>query len=207
MITNSETAAMIFGRFQGITKAHAEMFHFFHNYCKERKIYEVIFISPSTDKKKNPLSLGYRYYFLHKLFPYNNFVADERIKEPFSAICELGRIGFKRIIMMAGSDRIKRFKEFSNYINHPDPEKCIPNVQEIEVIPFGIRDENSDDLIESVSATKARQAVKDKDFVWFTQLIPECNIEDQIQLYINIRKGLGLDATPERTPTKFQNCQ
>jgi hypothetical protein len=187
------TAVMLYGRFQPPTKAHEKLFDKYLEvaYAQKDKVYGAIFISPSTDKKSNPLSLDTRYQFLSKLYPHLDFVADPEIKNPFDAVHFLGGLGHKRIILIAGSDQAGRLRQQLNkYIHHPDPELAFLNVESIEVVEFGKRDPDSSDFIESLSATKARQAVKDKDFNCFCEAIPQCGIEDQDKLYCAIVDGM-----------------
>ena len=201
-----ETAVMLYGRFQPPTKAHAKLFDKYLEvgYNQNESIYGAIFISPSVDKKSNPLSLDIRYNFLSKLYPHLDFVANPEIKNPFDAVHFLGGIGIRRIILIAGSDQASRLKQqLTKYVHHPDPKLAFLNVEKIEMVEFGKRNPDSDNFIESLSATKARQAVKANDFICFSKAIPECGIEEQVQLYINVRQGLGLiDETTTRIFTK-----
>jgi len=195
-MSNIETAVMLYGRFQPPTKAHEKLFDKYLEvaYAQKDPVYGAIFISSSIDKKNNPLSLDIRYQFLSKLYPHLDFVADPEIKNPFGAVHFLGGLGHKRITLIAGSDQAGRLRQqLSKYVHHPDPKLTFLNVESIEVVEFGQRDPDSNDFIESLSATKARQAVKDKDFIRFCETIPQCGIEDQVQLYTQVRRGLGLD--------------
>src|ERR1017187_4367978 len=116
MIDHHETCAMIFGRFNPPTVGHAELFRQFYEYCDRNEIDAAyIFISPTTDNKQNPLSWRYRYNFLSKLFNHYLFSYNPFIKDPFSAVCELGRYGYKRVVMFAGPDRAARFLKFADY--------------------------------------------------------------------------------------------
>jgi hypothetical protein len=181
MFGNHNEAVMIFGRFQGITKAHEMLFHWLD--CDREFTDDYVFISPTQDHLKNPLTQKQRYDFLHKVFPQYHFVVDPKIKDPFAALCWLGRLGYTTITMLVGSDRVKKAKNFLKYINHPDPAKRIPNVQEIHIVPVGVRDSQSTNLIQSVSATQVRQAVKDNDFTLFCNLTPNCDYQTKLDLY------------------------
>lgn len=182
-----DTAEMIFGRFQGVTKAHEMLFSWL-KYDTEKHDY--VFISPTCDHKNNPLTQQQRYDFLHKVFPQYHFVANPKIKNPFEALCQIGRLGYKKVDIIVGSDRVKKTENFLKYINHPDPVKRIPCIQEIHIVPVGVRDSQSSNLIQSVSGSKVRQAVKDNDFSSFHKMIPDCDLDDAISLYTNIRKSL-----------------
>jgi hypothetical protein len=190
-----ETAVMIFGRFQPPTKAHIELFDRFLEvaYQSKEPVHGQIFISPAFDNKRNPLSLSARYDFLSKLYPHINFLADPEIKNPFQAVHYLGGLGIHKVILIAGTDQAPRLRQqLTKYIHNPNPELTFLNIEEIKVIEFGRRDPDSKDFIESCSATKARQAVKDGQFSLFCEIIPECSLFDQTWLYDEISKGLGI---------------
>ena len=184
-------ATMVFGRFQPPTCGHEAIFNKIQSAINIFGGANYIFISPTVDKKNNPLSFEYRLKLLDKLYPNLDFVNRPDIKNPFDALCELGKLGFRNIILLCGPDRVKRYCEFSKYINHPNPEKCIPNVQNIQVINCGIRDINSNDVIKSASATKAREAVRNNDFTLFQNIIPEMDLNDQVDLYTQVKIGLS----------------
>ena len=198
-LPGNEHALRVFGRFQPVTLGHDALFQKVWNLFYARPYRnDFIFISPTVDHKKNPLSLKDRYNVLTKLYPYHNIIADPEIKNPFQAVVWLGKQGYTKIDILSGPDRVDKYASFCQYINHPDPEKCITNVQEINIISFGVRDPDSDDNIQKISGTAARQAVKDNDFIRFSSMLPHCSLEDQIQIYISIRKGLGLNETCKR---------
>ena len=200
-LSGNERALMVFGRFQPVTIGHNALFVEIWRMFYERPYRnDFIFISPTVDAKKNPLTLMERYNFLSKLYPYHNFIANPDIKNPFDAICWLGEQGYSIVDVLAGPDRTEKYKTIGKYVQHPDPLKCIPNVLELNIISFGTRDPDSDDPIQQASGSAARQAVKDKDFIRFSDMLPRCPLEDQIQLYISI--GRGLNGTATRTTTK-----
>lgn len=182
------TALMLFGRFQPPTKAHEMIF----------KVIETgdytcsyIFISPTQDNKINPLPLSYRYRLLSKLYPFLNFIANPTVKNPFDAICYLGKMNFENVVILAGADRIEKYKTLGKYVNHPDPTKTIPNVKKLFVTEVGHRDPNSPRFLEHISSSMARKAVMDRDFMSFEYMLPNFSLDDKIQLYTSIRAGLS----------------
>jgi hypothetical protein len=140
------------------------------------------FISPKQDKSKNPLSYEYRIQYLKKIYPDLFLVEDSTIKNPFNAICYLGNRGTDIIKIYCGSDRVEDYESFCKYINHSDPKKCIPNIQKIQIYQIGLdRKENL------ISSSKARNAVKNKDFESFCQFVIG-SFEDKKDLYNQIIK-------------------
>src|ERR1035441_2206289 len=110
MKMTTETAVMIYGRFQPPTKAHAELFDKLLEiaFSTKEPTSGYIFISPKVDRKTNPLSWFTRYNFLCKLYPDIDFVDHSDIKDPFGAVHFLGGLGHKHIIVIAGSDQAGR---------------------------------------------------------------------------------------------------
>jgi nicotinic acid mononucleotide adenylyltransferase len=178
-------ALMTFGRFQPPTKAHLDIFKSMLFLGEELNVTPFVFISPSHDNKSNPLSLEFRARFLYKRFPEIQFIAIPEIKNPFDAVCSLGKSGVEKIYFLCGSDRIVKYRHFKDYLNHPDLTKTIPGVKELEFIEIGR------DPIDSISSTKARNAAKNKDFRAFLDIIPVCDLEDGIELYTRVKSGLS----------------
>lgn len=183
-----KTANMFFGRFQPPTKAHEMVFNYIYMDTRYNSYSTYIFVSPSHDKKKNPLSLDIRLTFLQKVFPLFNFTGIA--KNPFDAICELGKMGYESVMVYTGNDHLKGYPEFRKYINHPDPKKRIPTVQNIQFIICGEdRNLGSCDKITAMSATRARKAVANDDFKTFVSIIPDCSLEDQKTLFESIKSS------------------
>lgn len=180
------TASIIFGRFQPPTKAHIALLKYFREITEYNRFSNYVFLSNSVDHKKNPLSLDFRIKYLSKILPLH-YVGS---KNPFYAICELGKMGmYDNINLYCGSDRVKRYQEFSKYINHSDESKRIPFIQKINVISFGKRDQYSNNFIETVSGTKARQYAICGKYIHFMKLVPG-NLADRLKLYKTTRAGL-----------------
>ena len=178
---------MMFGRFQPPTIAHANIINHMWNDSRRCPCESYVFISPKQDNKKNPLSYEYRLEYLQKMKTYVNnpqqhILNDNTIKDPFGAICFLGKLGFEHIIVFTGSDRAEDYESFRKYINHPDPLKCIPNVKEISIVGYE-RDS------ESVSATAAREAAKVGDTDTFCSLTFG-SLDDKCDLFCKVLEGL-----------------
>jgi nicotinic acid mononucleotide adenylyltransferase len=189
MIEFKETAYMMFGRFQPPTIGHQAILQEFYEKI-EYSYWTYVFISPTVDKKTNPLTLEYREDILRELFPSINFVADETLRNPFDAVCFLGTLGFTKIAIGIGADRLKKFQSFKNYINHPDSTKTIPNVQEIELMELGHRSGESSNILDYVSSTMVRKAVVENDYDKFFKLIPKCSKEKVQDLFNSVSAGM-----------------
>jgi nicotinic acid mononucleotide adenylyltransferase len=171
-------ASIMFGRFQPPTKAHWKLFQEVIGISYVDPSEHFIFISPTQDKKDNPLSLEFRKNFLSNLFKGINFIGDPEIKDPFDALCWLGKQGFDDIVLVCGQDRVEKYKNFLKYVNHPDPTKSIPNISFVS-LPRSDGD---------ISASKARQAIRDANIdVLYDNLI-NCDPVDFALIWSTIRR-------------------
>jgi hypothetical protein len=183
-------AVMTFGRFQPPTKAHGDLFKLMRTLGEDSGGYDLVYLSPTVDTKRNPLTYEARLRLLRMMFPVMNFIDDPRIKHPFDAVCNMGRRGFEDIIIVAGDDRISKYKDFVNYIDHPNPEKRIHFVKTISFVSLGTRDPDAEDIT-GVSATKARELARIGDYEGFKAMVPSTFKEEITeQLYMDVRRGL-----------------
>ena len=180
---NLKGTAFIVGRFQPITRLHHKIID------DARKKYQDIYVvvvsgaKSSKDKKKNPFPLAFRMRLISKAFggklhsskiisAPNGFAPDIIDKITRHSSKESLK---KNIVLLAGSDRIPGYKrQIDDYF---DKEGIEVSIQEIE------RDMSAAD---NVSATKVRDAIKEKDFETFKSLTPE-GIHDEFK---NLQKHL-----------------
>ncbi len=182
---------MTFGRFQTPTEAHLDLFMCMNWYAFVNRCDWLVFVSPKTDNKKNPLTFNYRLTYLEKCVGSSiYFYQLNDIKNPYDALFYLGKLGYEKVIILTGSDE-KSFDNFKKYINHPDPEKCFPNIKEIEYIIFG--EERFSDFPSSprarVSSTRARDAAKVGNFELFSSLVAG-SFDQKLELYSRVIEGM-----------------
>lgn len=172
-------------RCQPPTKGHEHLFSEIINRAKEENSEHLIFLSP-TMGKNNPLHPWSKAAFLVNLFPEMHFYLD--IPNPFDAICQCGKLGFEKVTIFAGSDRIPKYQSFVKYINHTDPTKRIPFVKELIIETAGMR---TGEGIASISASKARQAVIDQNREQFKLFLPtRCSDEISEEIYNSVERGI-----------------
>ena len=103
-ITENNTAAFVFGRFNPPTLGHKKLFD------KLKKVHDVffVFVSHTQDKKKNPLSWAQKVKIMDAQFPEmaDYVVNDQKIKTIIDVMKFLETAGHKNVIMVAGSDRV-----------------------------------------------------------------------------------------------------
>ena len=153
-----------------------------------------VFLSQSQDKKKNPLSYTDKVKFARKMFPKHarNIVINKKVKTFIEAAQSLEKEGFKKIVMIVGSDRVTQFDTVLQKYNKKDY-----NFESINVVSAGERDPDSDGA-EGASATKQREAAKDNNFATFSQGLPkQFSNADAKKLFNAVRAGLGLKEQTE----------
>ena len=182
-ITENNTAAFVFGRFNPPTLGHKKLFD------KLKKVHDVffVFVSHTQDKKKNPLSWAQKVKIMDAQFPEmaDYVVNDQKIKTIIDVMKFLETAGHKNVIMVAGSDRVGSFQELLNKYNGKEY-----TFDSIRVVSAGERDPDSDSL-EGVSASKAREAAMQGDFDGFATMFAGSESLKK-QIYDAVRQGMGV---------------
>jgi nicotinamide mononucleotide adenylyltransferase len=182
-ITENNTAAFVFGRFNPPTLGHKKLFD------KLKKVHNVffVFVSHTQDKKKNPLSWAEKVKIMDAQFPEmaDYVVNDQKIKTIIDVMKFLETAGHKNVIMVAGSDRVGSFQELLNKYNGKEY-----TFDSIKVVSAGERDPDSDSL-EGVSASKAREAAMQGDFDGFATMFAGSESLKK-QIYDAVRQGMGV---------------
>ena len=184
----SKTAAFVFVRFIPPTIGHKKL------YDKLAAVSPVhfVFVSPTQDNKKNPLSREQKIKFIDAQFPEmaDRIINDTSIRTIIDVMKFLEVAGHKNVTMVAGSDRVTAFKNLLDKYNNKEY-----NFDVINVISAGDRDPDSDSL-EGVSASKAREAAVQGDFDGFSTMFG--GTEDTKQkIYDAVRDGMNIGETKE----------
>ena len=151
-----------------------------------------LYPSFTQDSKKNPLPHREKVKWLSKFFKGVKVINSTDARTPFAAARQISDQGFKRVIMIAGGDRIKEFQsQISKYIKHPDPDKSF-EFDEFQVVSAGERDPDADDA-SGMSASKMRAFAAAGDFDNFSKGLPSrANQKDASNLFAAIRRGMNL---------------
>ena len=153
-----------------------------------------IFLSHSSDDKKNPLKYTDKVKFVRKMFPKHSrsVILNRDIKNVFQATSSLFDDGYKQIVMVVGSDRVDEFKGILNKYNGKEGRHGFYNFKSISVVSAGQRDADSEGA-EGASATKQRKYAASNDFTKFSQGLPDrMSDKDAKGLFNAVRSGLGL---------------
>jgi hypothetical protein len=122
---------------------------------------------------------------------------DKKLKTIFDAMVSFYNEGFKRIVIIAGADRVREYDITLNKYNGKKARHGFYNFERIMVMNAGKRDPESKG-VEGVSGTKLRGYAESGDFTKFAQYMPKklSNAEAK-QVYNTVRKGLGLKEQKE----------
>ena len=197
LIEEEKTVFFTFGRMNPPTTGHEKLMNELSK--KSGKNPYRVYLSQSTDKKKNPLDFKYKVKTVRKFFPKHarSVMLNKKVKTVFDAVTEMYNDGFKNIAMVVGSDRVNEFNTLLNKYNGVKGRHGLYNFNKINVISAGDRDPDADD-VSGMSASKMRALANEGDFTQFSQGLPR-NVSnaDAKKVYNEVRKGMGLKEQKE----------
>jgi hypothetical protein len=153
-----------------------------------------IYLTQSEDKEKNPIPFVQKVKFARKGFPQyaRQIMMDRNIKTLFDAMTSFYDEGFRRVVIVAGSDRINEYDITLKKYNGKQGRHGFYNFERITVMNAGKRDPDSKG-VEGVSGTKLRGFAEDGDFAKFSQYMPKrLSNADSKAVFNAVRTGLGL---------------
>ena len=191
---NEETGTVYFtfGRFNPPTIGHGKLMDKMAS-VSGKSAYRA-FLSQSQDPKKNPLSYVDKIKGVRKMFPKHarSIIANKKINNAFDIAVNLYNSGFKKIVMVVGSDRVMEFDILLKKYNGIKARHGFYNFEDIKVISAGDRDPDASG-VEGMSASKQRDFVRKNDFISFANGVPNTMSHKDIkQLFNDIRTGMGL---------------
>ena len=192
LIEEEKTVYFTFGRMNPPTTGHEKLMNELSK--KSGSNPYKVYLSQSTDKKKNPLDFKYKVKTVRKFFPKHarSVMLNKKVKNVFDAVTEMYNDGFKNITMVVGSDRINEFNTLLKKYNGVKGRHGLYNFNKINVISAGDRDPDADD-ISGMSASKMRSLANEGDFTQFSQGLPR-NVSnaDAKKVYNEVRRCMGL---------------
>ena len=154
-----------------------------------------LFLSQSNDKKDNPVQYQDKVKHVRKMFPKHarSVMINKKVKTPFDALSALYDEGFRKVVMVAGSDRVQEYDLRLNKYNGKKGAHGFYNFESgIKVVSAGQRDPDAKGA-EGASGTKQRGYAADNDFTGFSQGLPKTmSTGDAKRLFNDVRKGMGL---------------
>ena len=184
--SEEKLAAFAFGRLNPPTIGHEKLVGKIIEEAGDGDAY--LFVSHSTDTKKNPLDFDTKEKYVTLAFKHTGIkVGHKEVRTPVQALQHLEKLRYTHVKFIVGSDRIDGF-QFINDYNGKDY-----NFESIEIVSAGERDPDADG-VEGMSASKMREAAKNGDFESFTAGLPrKLPKAARKQLYNAVRKGLNVE--------------
>ena len=178
--------AFAFGRFNPPTVGHKKLIDTVVDASDGGDFY--IFTSQSQDPDKNPLDYQTKVNFLKKLFPdiQDKIVYDVSIKNVLQAADKLKANGYTDATFVCGSDRVPEFTKLLNTWNGMDKT---PRFGVLNIISSGEREDGMEG-VGGVSASMAREFVKNNDFESFKGTVPN-NPQLAKELFDAVKQGMA----------------
>ena len=178
--------AFAFGRFNPPTVGHKKLIDTVVDASDGGDFY--IFTSQSQDPDKNPLDYQTKVNFLKKLFPdiQDKIVYDVSIKNVLQAADKLKASGYTAATFVCGSDRVPEFTKLLNTWNGMDKT---PRFGVLNIISSGEREDGVEG-VGGVSASMAREFVKNNDFDSFKGTVPN-NPQLAKELFDAVKQGMA----------------
>lgn len=182
--TRSDTVVVSWGRMNPVTSGHEKLALKVASEAKARKAVPAIYLSHSSDPKKNPLSYDDKIKFAQAAF--GKIVVKSSAKTIIQVAAQLQR-QYKNMVLVVGSDRVSEFTTLLNKYNGKDY-----TFDSIEVISAGERDPDADD-VSGMSASKMRALAADNDLNTFKKGLPKRLQSKSQQVFDAVRNGMGID--------------
>ena len=181
---NLKTVVLAFGRMNPPTIGHKKLMEKIVSVAKKENADAKLYLSHSQDADRNPLSYEEKIKFAKVMRVKGLEVVSSPLRTIYQVVAEQGKDGYKRVIVICGSDRLEAFKSLKKYTKEW-------NLDIIELVSAGNRNDNSNG-ISGASATKLRQAVQEGDKETFNAI---AGVEQKYkdELWNAIRKGMNLD--------------
>jgi len=179
-----DTVVVSWGRMNPVTSGHEKLAQKVASVAKERGATPMIFLSHSSDPKKNPLSYDDKVKFAQAAF--GKIVIKSTAKTIIQVAAQLSK-QFKNMVLVVGSDRVSEFNSLLNKYNGRDYK-----FNSIEVVSAGERDPDADD-VSGMSASKMRALAADNDLNTFKKGLPKKLQSKAKQVFDAVRDGMGID--------------
>jgi predicted kinase/phosphopantetheine adenylyltransferase len=189
---NDKHAVMAFGRMNPPTTGHMKVIDKVKEVAHKVGGTHHIIVSHSQDSKKNPLSGEQKVKHLKRYSPGTNITTSSKEHPTFlHHAAELHKKGVTHLHMVAGSDRVKEYKEKLHQYNGTH-KGALYNFKKIHVHSSGERDPDAEGDT-GMSGTKMREHAKNNDLHSFRKGVPSHVSDHHVkELMHDVRKGMGL---------------
>ena len=190
-----------FGRMNPPTTGHLKLIDKVKEVAHKQSAEHSVVVSHSQDAKKNPLSGEQKVKHLKRYSPGTNIEKSSKESPTiFHHAEKLHKQGVTHLHVVAGSDRVKEYKDKLNQYNgKPNKEGHVPfHFKKITVHSAGHRDPDAEGS-EGMSGTKMREHAKSSNFKEFRKGVPGHVSEKHAkELMHDTRKGMGLHEDVDR---------
>lgn len=181
----ASTAVISFGRMNPMTNGHEKLADKLKSEAKSRSADAKLYLSHSTNPKKDPLPYDTKVKFAKKAF--GSVVQTSPARTIIEVAKELSG-KYDTLVVVVGSDRIPEFKSLLNKYNGKDY-----NFTSIEIVSAGERDPDAEGVT-GMSGSKMRSFVASNEFNKFKQGVPsKLSDADAKQLFDAVGKGMKLN--------------
>ena len=196
-----------FGRFNPPTTGHEKLIN---------KVAQIsgsdpyrIYPSFTQNPKKDPLPHALKVAYMRKMFSRHarNIIADKKALTAMHIAVKLYDEGFKDLVMVAGSDRLKEFDSLLNRYNGVTGKRHgYYKFNTISVVSAGERDPDAEGVT-GMSASKMRAAAVEGDEKSFAMGVPK-GFRDVSKLFQDVRKYMGIREDKDMgSMTDFENVR
>jgi len=188
-----KTTVMAFGRMNPPTAGHEKLVNKVKEVADKHNGNHVVVLSHSQDTKKNPLSPEAKITHAKNLFPGTTIKSSSKEHPTFlHQASELHKSGTEHLVMVAGSDRVKEYKDKLHQYNGQTGSHGHFDFKKISVVSAGARDPDAEG-VEGMSASKMREHATTGNFGKFKEGLPGGTKEVHAkQLYNDVRKGMNV---------------
>jgi nicotinic acid mononucleotide adenylyltransferase len=173
-----------FGRMNPMTNGHEKLADKIKTEAKKRNADAKLYLSHSTNPKKDPLDFKTKVKFAKKAF--GPMVQNSVARTIIEVAKELSG-KYDDLIVVVGSDRIPEFKTLLNKYNGKDY-----TFKTIEIVSAGERDPDAEG-VSGMSGSKMRGFVTSDDFDSFKQGVPsKLSDSDAKALFDAVKRGMNL---------------
>lgn len=192
LVEEEKTLYFVWGRMNPPTAGHEKLLDFLK--AKAGNNPYRVYLTQTEDKDKNPIPFAQKVKLARKGFPSHarQIILNKKLKTLFQAMTSFYNEGFRRVVIVAGSDRIREYDITLNKYNGKKGKHGFYNFEKISVLSAGKRDPDSKG-VDGVSGTKLRGFAEKGDFTSFAQYMPKkLSNSDAKVVYNAVRKGIGL---------------
>ena len=109
LVEEEKIAYFAFGRMNPPTIGHGKLMDKLSSTAGRNPYF--LYLSQSNDKKDNPLEYTSKVKYIRKMFPKHarQVLVNKKVKTPFDALTDLYDRGYRKIVMIAGSDRLDEY--------------------------------------------------------------------------------------------------